>query len=126
MSDGPQPPSDVVRLETALGNGALRAKDEYALQDHVERLLSELHVRYEREKRLTARDRPDFWLPDSNWIVEVKLRYPAGRTDAQLVRYAALDVVAGILLISVKQHTCPALYCGKPVRTISLWKQAMA
>jgi hypothetical protein len=111
---------DVARIGAILAKARIDLSNEKAAQTAIAETLAEGGMRLEREHRLSARDRPDFFLPESGLAVEVKLR--AGRMDVyrQLRRYASHEAVRGLLLVSNTAMALPVEIEGKPAFSISL------
>jgi len=80
----------------------------------------------QREFRLSASERPDFWHANSGVAIEVKVAFSGGSPSSvvrQLMRYAALDAVAGVLFVTSSHRlgaAVPVLLRGKPVRRVVL------
>lgn len=108
----------IVRLLRSL---RVDLSSEKAMQEGVEGSLRQHGVAFEREKRLSARDIPDF-LIDGGIVVEFKLRGKSRKIDVykQLVRYAQSDLVAAIILASNTNMGLPEQIGGKPVYAASL------
>lgn len=101
----------------------LRTADEYGLQGLVERRLCELALPFDREFRGLGRaDRPDFFLSDFGWVIEVKLRYPKHQVFRQIGRYLKHGAVKGVALISARHCGLPTMLEGKPIREFAIWR----
>lgn len=75
-------------------------------------------IEFEREHRLDARNRIDFYIPDSRLGVEVKVEGQALAVARQLLRYASSPTIAGLVLLTTRrQHrgTIPHELGGKPI-----------
>lgn len=119
--------------ETVAGARYL-GSNESELQDGIASVLTIAGTKFEREYRLTKKDRLDFWVPRSivaigllNGRVErgiaLEVKANGGLSDVvrQLHRYAAHESVLGLLLVTTRsQHR--RLHCatmtGKPVRVV--------
>ncbi|WP_321820825.1 MULTISPECIES: hypothetical protein [unclassified Burkholderia] len=88
---------------------------EKHLQSQVEVLLTEHGLTFEREKRLTALDIPDFLLA-GGIVLECKLRNKASKMDIyrQLERYSKHDEVKGLVLATNGAMGLPLEIGGKP------------
>lgn len=92
-------------LRTRLG-GAYQ--DETALQDHIERLLSENNTVFTREYIISPRDRIDFILADGTGI-EVKVAGSVTSLNRQLVRYAENDCIQRLIIVTTKRTHLPGM-----------------
>ncbi|WP_323025669.1 hypothetical protein [Castellaniella sp.] len=94
---------------------------EKHLQAGVETAFLENGLVFEREKRLSARDIPDFLL-EGGIVVECKLRGKSRKIDVyqQLLRYAQHQDVSTIVLASNSVMGLPDQMHGKPVYAASL------
>ncbi|UQX13566.1 DUF5131 family protein [Candidatus Mycobacterium methanotrophicum] len=72
---------------------------ETRLQDRVAQVLGEAGLVFERESRLSERDRPDFLIAGTV-VVEVKLKTPRSAVLRQLGRYAGHEQIEAIVLAS--------------------------
>lgn len=94
---------------------------EKHLQAGVEQALTAAGVAFEREKRLSDRDIPDF-LVAGGVVVECKMKNKARKIDVfkQIERYAAHSAVSAIILASNISMGLPPEINGKPVYAASL------
>jgi hypothetical protein len=92
---------------------------ERQLQDGIARLLTEAGIAFRREYLLTSRDKPDFMLAPSVCL-EVKINGAAADVERQLLRYAASDKVAALLLVTTRRTHCvmPRVLMGKSLMTL--------
>lgn len=111
---------DIVRL---LERYQLDLSTEKHLQAGVEEAFIDNGIAFEREKRLSPSDIPDF-LVGGGIVVECKLRGKSRKIDVyhQLVRYAAHPEVTAIVLASNSVMGLPAEINGKPIYAASLSK----
>lgn len=97
---------------------------EKQTQSEVEQFLQNNKYTFEREKRLSAQDIPDFYIkcPTSEQfiVLEVKTRYPKKRIYRQLERYSMHNSVHGIILLSGTSMGLPNEINGKPCLIVSL------
>ena len=102
----------VVRL---IRRTRLDLSSEKRLQEDLAAALERSQIQYEREKRLTAADIPDFFL-QGGMVIECKMRGKARNLDVyqQLNRYAKHDAVTVIILATNLSIGLPASLCGKP------------
>lgn len=94
---------------------------EKRLQSGMEEVLRKLGLSFEREKRLTANDIPDFFV-DGGIAVECKMRDKAKKMAVytQVRRYAAHPEVKAIILATNISMGFPEEIDGKPVFVASL------
>lgn len=88
---------------------------EEALQEAIARVFDETGIRYEREVRLSERDRIDFMLGSLG--IEVKIEGSVHQVTRQLQRYAQYDRVGSLLLVTSrsKLSAVPRELSGKRV-----------
>ena len=92
---------------------------ERKLQDGIATLLAGAGIAFKREYRLTGRDKPDFLLlPDV--CLEVEIEGAAADVERQLLRYAASEQVAALLLVTTRRAhgVMPRVLMGKPLMTL--------
>lgn len=111
-------PAEIVRL---LQRCRLDLSTEKHLQEGIEEAFKESGVEFEREKRLSPKDIPDF-LVAGGIIVECKMRNKSRKIAIyqQLSRYAASPEVTAIILASNVSMGLPPEINGKPVYAASL------
>lgn len=111
-------PADLVRL---LQRCRFDLSSEKHLQEEVAIALAGSDIPFEREKRLSDRDIPDF-LIGGGIVVECKMRNKSRKMDIfrQLVRYADHREVTAIILASNVAMGLPAELMGKPLYSASL------
>ncbi|MDM8356619.1 hypothetical protein [Pandoraea communis] len=94
---------------------------EKHLQAEIEDVLLKAGIVFEREKRLSDRDIPDF-LVAGGVVIECKIRDKSRKIDVfkQLQRYAQHPCVCSIVLASNMAMGLPADINGKPLYAASL------
>lgn len=94
---------------------------EKHLQADMELALKEAGIQFERERRLSVHDIPDF-LVAGGIAIECKMRNKARKMDVfkQISRYAAHPEVSAVVLASNMSIGLPAEINGKPVYFASL------
>lgn len=102
-------------LATALEQTKLPSTTEEHLQVAIAARLTELGVTFEREHRLSAKDRPDFFV--DGLAIEVKIKGTLTEVTRQLARYAAHVAVREVLLVTSRLQlaSVPRTLNGKPV-----------
>lgn len=95
---------------------------EKQTQIEIEQFLAVSGYIFEREKRLSNRDIPDFFIvsPHGCLVLEVKTRFPRRQIFRQLERYASYDSVDGLILLSGTSMGLPNMINGKPCALVSL------
>lgn len=95
---------------------------EKKTQSEVEAFLLAEGYSFEREKRLSNKDIPDFLIrsPHGNIVLEVKIRFPKKLIYRQLERYAAHDEVNCVILLTGTCMGLPAKIAEKPTALVSL------
>lgn len=94
---------------------------ERELQDGLERLLRERGWSYAREHRLSAKDRPDFWLYEAGLAIEVKIKGAAAGLLRQVERYLAHEEVRAVIVVTTRRQHVPEGEFTKPVYWVHLW-----
>lgn len=109
---------DIVRF---LQRCRLDLSTEKHLQAGIEQALQATGIPFEREKRLSDRDIPDFFVK-GGIVVECKMRNKARKIDIfkQITRYAEYLEVTAIILASNVSMGLPSEINGKPVYAASL------
>ena len=110
--------ANLVRL---LRRCRLDLSTEKHLQEGVERALTAAGISFEREKPLSARDIPDFFVA-GGIVIECKMRNKARKIEVykQLCRYAEHAEVTAIILASNISMGMPGDINGKPAYVASL------
>ena len=117
----------LAELPAALGRALARDRswvaDENRIHDAIAAALAELGIAFEREFRLTASERLDFWLPELRWAIEVK-KHAFGQADLrQVARYLNDDRVVGCLVVATRINTgATTTLLNKPIQYLALWK----
>lgn len=113
----------------ALGSYSYRYGDEAQLHDRLAEVLTAQPCRFDRERRIDARNRFDFLIA-GGIVVEVKVDGSLGQALRQIERYAALDDVAAVLLATTQRWGAGpidsrAMFHGKPFEMVRLRRQAL-
>ncbi len=121
MSQAPTTPpvvADVIRL---VQRSRLDLSSEKHLQEGVAEVLKAAGIAYEREKRLSPKDIPDFLIA-GGVVVECKMRNKSKKMDIfrQLARYAAYPEVTAIIVASNVSMGLPPEIEGTPLFAASL------
>lgn len=111
----------VTELVRLVQRSRLDLSSEKHLQEDVSELLRSAQYEFEREKRLSAKDVPDF-LVAGGIVIECKMRNKASKMEIyrQLVRYAEYPEVTAIILASNVTMGLPSTIEGKPLYAASL------
>lgn len=110
------------QVATALESERLPSGTESRLQVAIADRLTAIGASFEREHRLSEKDRVDFFL-DGGIALEVKTQGSLNDVTRQLARYAEHESVTEILLVTSRLQLAavPAELGGKPVRVARLW-----
>ena len=94
---------------------------EKHLQAGIELALQQAGFNFQREKRLSARDIPDF-LVAGGVVVECKMKHKTRKVEVfkQIERYAAHQEVKSIIVASNFTMGLPESILGKPIYAASL------
>lgn len=109
-----------VKLIASLIHGhRIDLSSEKRVQEAIEGILTTAGIEFEREKKLSVTDIPDFVV--ENIVIECKVR-GARKMDVyrQLCRYAEHDSVHVLMLVSNISMGMPPEINGKPVYCVSL------
>ena len=100
---------------------APQVRDEYDLHALTAFALQQDQLDFIHEAPVGPRARVDFLVGGT--AVELKRGRPDGkRLTAQLTRYAQSPAVTGLVVVSEKSCALPEKLCGKPVRSLSLYR----
>jgi hypothetical protein len=94
------------------------------MQNEIEVLLQAIGHPFSREHRLGASDIPDFFVPGSGEIIEVKWRCGELAVLRQLKRYGGYPEVKFLNLVAIRPIDLPATLSAKPCQGVFLWRQA--
>jgi hypothetical protein len=114
-------PADITAI---LRRARLPVGSEDALQLAIGRALERGAVQFEREARISKTDRVDF-LAAGGVGIEAKARYPRRAIFRQLERYAQLDAITALVLVTGTAIGLPAEINGKPVYHVSIGRAAL-
>lgn len=105
-------------LTALLGRYTYRSSCEADLQLAISSALSKADVKFIREPILSPTDRPDFLVGAT--VIEIKVKGSTNEVTRQLHRYAQLESVLQILLVTTRQkHLCmPKIMNGKPIASL--------
>lgn len=88
---------------SALASSRFSFTNEAELQDGIASALgSDERITYIREAHLSKADRPDFFLPSVGLTIEVKIDGGLTPLIRQLHRYAGLECVKGIMVVTTR------------------------
>ena len=100
---------------------------EASLQAGVAAVLEAGGVKNDREERLGAGDRIDFWCWQEDIGVECKIDGPSMAVTRQLLRYANHDKVRGLILVTsrMRHKEVPTTLNGIPVELVCIAEGAL-
>jgi hypothetical protein len=102
------------RLARDLGAMRYRYGSEIQLHDVLATVLTEAGFKFEREYRLDAHNRADFWL--DGVVIEIKVDGSAGAALRQVDRYISLPQVQGVILAATP------VWAGIPLQQRPAWE----
>jgi hypothetical protein len=113
------------RVTDLLKSVAFHYSDESGLQAGIAELLDGEFIPYEREARLSSRDRIDFILSTAPIGIECKTQGSPSETTRQLLRYAESPKISALILVTgrLRLARLPGMMLGKPMVTIPLWNR---
>ena len=109
-------------LFALLSKGRFSCATESKAQADMEAHLLVSGVSFEREKRLGAAGRVDFYLPRSGLAIELKDARSHSKREVfrQCERYCLEESVSGLILATGRMQGLPATIHGKPVMVLQL------
>lgn len=110
----------IERVVTALSGARFLCADEEELQRAVAKVLDDAAIPYQREVRLSARDRVDFMV--DGIAIELKVKTGAKELLRQVLRYAEHAQVESVLVGSTSHRALdlPFTANGKVLRVVHL------
>lgn len=123
MTDTPKPViAALSRVASLLERLRLDLSQEKLAQGELEKILQTAGIAFEREKRLSDQDIPDFLLNVDGVGIALELKTRAQRKAIyrQLERYAQHGEVDAVLLYTGTAMGLPATINDKPARTVSM------
>lgn len=115
----------VLAVIDALKGWTVTTRKETELHRAVDTMLRPTKLAFKAEVEILAGSRVDFAieLPETKrtLALECKVQGSTGTLTRQLVRYAGVDTVAGVMLITTRRRhlsIMPAWVCSKPFRSI--------
>jgi hypothetical protein len=105
----------------ALSNARFTCQDETEFQEGVAGVLDKHHIGYQREVRLSARDRVDFMI-DGGIALELKVKTDGKSLLTQMLRYASHPSVKELIAASATHHALglPDTVNDKPLHRVQL------
>lgn len=121
---------DIAALTAEIGAFLRRNRtavmQEMTIHDGIGLALADLGIEFEREHRLDAHARLDFWLPEHRHCIEVKKNNVGVNVLPQIGRYFEHAKVEGCILIAMKiMPKVPTVFAGKPITHLSLWRHLL-
>lgn len=108
-------------LAAILSSARFRYSSEADLQEAIAALLTTGNVAHEREAILSGKERIDFLVGDVG--IEVKIAGSPAEIFRQLMRYAQLPQIAGLIVVTDKTRIAnglPRVVLDKPIEIVSL------
>ncbi len=109
----------VTDLANLLSKQRYRINDEATLQHDIAAHLAAHEVAFEKEARLSPGERIDFLVQETIGI-EVKIKESTRRIYRQLERYAKIERVESLILVSCTAMGLPPSIGGKPVYIVNV------
>jgi len=122
MSDASRPAAATARrIMVELEKCRFRFASETDLQAGIAQAMDAAGLAYEREKVLTATDRPDFVVED-RIVLEIKIQGSIAAALRQVDRYTRHASIDTVLLVGTPHwlHRVPSEIGGKPVLSLRL------
>ena len=118
------PTERATTVAAILRRARFRSSSEAALQSSIAEALVAAQIDFEAEKRLAPGERIDFMIAGGVGI-EAKARYAKRQTIRQLERYAAIDEVEALILVTGTAMGLPRELNGKPLFHVSIGRSAL-
>ena len=118
IADGPTGALEAADVAAVLRRARYRVSTEGLLHESIAEALVAAGVAFERERRLTPGERIDFLVAGGVGI-EAKARYNKRGIYRQLQRYAALEAITGLVLVTGTAIGLPGELHGKPLHVVS-------
>lgn len=110
---------DLIKLVSAHKLSLTNEKD---CQKDIESVLIQNNISYQREFRLNKKDIPDFYLPDQDAIIEVKIKGKSFEIYRQCLRYCQSNLFTNLILMTNKSMGLPDKINNKPSYLINIGK----
>lgn len=104
--------------------GAYRMAQESLLQEDLEKHFRAGCIPYEREFKFSTTERVDFFV-DGHIAVELKIKGSRRGILRQMQRYADVERVDSLILMTSAAMGMPATLSGKPVYVVQLGRMAL-
>jgi hypothetical protein len=105
-----------IELKTIIESYSYTFSNEIQLQDGIKKVFDINSVQYEREKNY-GNNRIDF--VHSTIAIEIKTKQSSTHIMQQLDRYARIDTITELILITTRRtHQVPTALNNKPITTI--------
>lgn len=99
--------------------------EEKKLGDAVATALASLNLKFDREVRITPKDRLDFLLTETGVAIELKKKKAGMDTYRQVGRYLEQPGIAGCIIVAMRVDAVTPMLNDKPISRIELWKYAL-
>ena len=113
---------EIYRMIQAIYRPGFSYGSEKEVGDILERGLIDMRIAFEREYQLAARDRIDFFLPDSGIGLELKIGASQMPVLRQLIRYAESPEIKGLIVVTIRPIKLAAQILDKPTINLALWR----
>lgn len=112
--------ADFNAIATLLHSVRFHVDDEKSMQSAMGKLFTDRGLVFEREVKLSDRDRIDFFFRDIGVGVELKTKGVRAAVLRQLARYNTHKEVSGLILVTTRRQLAfmPSHLEGKPVVTV--------
>lgn len=112
---------DISKALNFLSRIKMDSTTEALMQEAIERSFSFTDFKVEREKKLSDKDRVDFFLslPTGGVAVECKVKGAPHSILLQLARYARHEAVSAVILVTSKTMRMPQEVEGKPLYVVA-------
>lgn len=115
---------EIESILKALGSLRPAYAREGILQQSVASCLEGAGIAFEREKKIAESCRPDFLCGEI--AIEVKVRGGSGSAFNQCMKYARVDCVSEVVLVTARPMSSPTRTLnGKPFHLVNIWRNGI-
>lgn len=107
-------------IAEAIGKKKLLYNNEMELQELLAQRFTDAEIKFEREYRLTKKERVDFLIDCT--AVEIKMKAPAAQIMRQLMRYAIVPAIDSVIIIVPRPMSLPPTFANKPIYCVAIWR----
>jgi len=97
---------------------------EKDLQDQIQKAFQSAELQFKREFHLTKTDIIDFYLPEPQMGIEIKINRAENSLLRQCIRYLKNPQLKSLMTVTIRPpQNFPPTLAGKPLYTFALWNR---